>query len=435
MRLRGNFGALTNQLAVLWCASNNSPFEHNERKQRETTSMSTAESMNVDTWQSECGEVRTRLTTILERGLWTDCELAVGSVGAAAVRVPAHRVLLASASPVLASMMYGPLPTPPDQPLPLPDVEPEIAQLLLKYIYTDNIVLSSCNDACNLYRAAHFLLISHLVAVCKEYLLNNVSAGIALRIYEFAQLFGENELMQKCMEAADRWAQQKQAKSEGQQPKTANQLKEDEQNKDEDLPIETVDARLLLRPLLQQIRFLAMDPDDFTQYDMSHLLSQSELLAISFNLLSNKSHLAMPPGFTTSREIRKIKNVIKMKVPYLSASIPNDFTKSDTIYIKTLPWRLEITKERIDVECNWDAINWSCKATISVKAQRSNQTYKALKTAKCELGQGPGIKYYYRFTNDALSWTTLGNPSDGYVVDGAVTIEVEIDVEDFKSLA
>ncbi|KAJ2945408.1 hypothetical protein O0L34_g214 [Tuta absoluta] len=429
---------------------------------------------NIDTWQSKCGEVRVRLSALLERGLWTDCELAVGTE---AERVPAHRVLLASASPVLASMIYGPMPTPPYQPLLLPDIEPEIAHLLLKYIYTDNIVLSSCDVACSLYRAAHYLLMSHPAAVCKAYLVDNVSAEYALRIYEFAQLYGEDELVQKCMkvmqeqastvlqlvgkssesprigtlvklfslpdlniksemellQAADRYGQLTQAGNKGQQPSTSSQLVEDTQNKAADSPIQTVDVRLLLRPLLQQIRFLAMDPEEFAKYDMSHLLSQSELLAISFNLLSNKSHLAMPTGFTTSMKPRKIKNVLKMKVPYLPSS-RIEGTKSDTFYIEGLPWRIDIMENSIDVDCNWDARSgyWYCKAIISVKAQHPNQTCKVLKTAKCELGTSSNREYFHQFTNEELSWTTLGSSSNGFVVDGAITIEVHVDVIDVQ---
>ncbi|KAI5636569.1 BTB/POZ domain-containing protein [Phthorimaea operculella] len=282
-----------------------------------------------------------RLASILERGLWTDCEL---SVGAAAVRVPAHRLLLASASPVLSNMFFGPLPMPSDQTLRLEFIEPEIAPVLLKYIYTDNIVLNSYNDACNLYRAAHYLLMFHLKAACKAYLVNSISAETVLRIYEFAESYDEKDLMQKCMKvmqketpsilervgkspespkietlmklfvqpdlnvdseidlirAVDRWARQKQ------QAKTY-QLDEveDAQNTAKDSRLNDK-ARLMLRPVLQKIRFLTIDPDDFVQYDMTHLLSTSDLLAISYNLLSRQSVLPMPAGFTTSRDPRKL---------------------------------------------------------------------------------------------------------------------------------
>lgn len=71
--------------------------------------------------------------------------------------------------------------------------------LIYRYIYTDAINLTSFDQACELCYGAKKYMLPHLVEECTKYLWSDLYPKNACRAYEFAKLFEEPILMEKCL--------------------------------------------------------------------------------------------------------------------------------------------------------------------------------------------------------------------------------------------
>lgn len=70
---------------------------------------------------------------------------------------------------------------------------------IYRYIYTDRINLTSFDQACELCYGAKKYMLPHLVEECTKYLWSDLYPKNACRAYEFAKLFEEPILMEKCL--------------------------------------------------------------------------------------------------------------------------------------------------------------------------------------------------------------------------------------------
>ncbi|KAL0871350.1 hypothetical protein ABMA27_005091 [Loxostege sticticalis] len=149
----------------------------------------------VDDWQMGCKDIRTRMITLYQLDSWSDCVFLFGTDKL----VPSHKLVLAAASPVFATMFFGGMPE-GSSPIRVDDIQPDTFIAMLKYIYTDNIDIGSFEDACALYYAANKYMLSHLQRQCVDYLLHNLTATHCFLAYEFAQMFNESNLINACEE-------------------------------------------------------------------------------------------------------------------------------------------------------------------------------------------------------------------------------------------
>ncbi|XP_045511046.1 uncharacterized protein LOC123705968 isoform X1 [Colias croceus] len=149
-------------------------------------------------WQLECTELKQRGAYLLQTGQWSDCTFLVGSEPNQEV-IAGHKLILAMASPVFEAMFYGGMPERND-PIPILDVQIDAFKDLLEYIYTGNINLCSFDKACELCYGAKKYMLPHLVKECTRYLWSDLYPRNACRAYEFARLFDENVLMEKCLQ-------------------------------------------------------------------------------------------------------------------------------------------------------------------------------------------------------------------------------------------
>lgn len=61
----------------------------------------------------------------------------------------------------------------------------------------------------------------------------------------------------------------------------------------------------LIRALLQEIRFLTLTTKQLAEYKtLASLLTQTEILALFMNISSSNTHMPMPSGFSTFRDLR-----------------------------------------------------------------------------------------------------------------------------------
>ncbi|XP_026756984.2 uncharacterized protein LOC113516720 isoform X2 [Galleria mellonella] len=149
-------------------------------------------------WQLGCVEMKQRGANLLQTGQWSDCTFLVGTEPNQ-VTIAGHKLILAMASPVFEAMFYGGMAERND-PIPILDVQPDAFKALLEYIYTENINISSFDKACELCYGAKKYMLPHLVKECTTYLWSDLYPKNACRAYEFARLFEENVLMEKCIQ-------------------------------------------------------------------------------------------------------------------------------------------------------------------------------------------------------------------------------------------
>lgn len=149
-------------------------------------------------WQHKFHNITNRNLHMLKNEILTDCKFLVGRENDRK-EIAAHRLILASASPVFEKMFYGQL-VEKDNPIPIPDVRPETFIIMLEYIYTDQINIRNLGNACGLYYLAAKYMLPDVAKNCTEFLCNNVNERNVLRLYEFAELFDLKTLKDKSMQ-------------------------------------------------------------------------------------------------------------------------------------------------------------------------------------------------------------------------------------------
>ncbi|XP_054282162.1 BTB/POZ domain-containing protein 2-like [Macrosteles quadrilineatus] len=275
----------------------------------------------MDDWQLKFDRINERGKHLLETGLWSDCQFLVGD-GQQKKKFSTHKMILSMSSPVFEAMFYGGL-AEGNCPIEIPDVQPEAFHAMLEYIYADEINLTTIEQACEICYAAKKYMLPFLVNQCMSFIWKDVNYPMAFRAYEFAKLFDEPDLMQRCLEiislnttlvlsdrnfeevelgtllaildcdklnisselelllAVYKWAVQE-CKRQGLERKQEN-------------------LRSVLGPALSKIRFLTLSPAEFASSPViPELLPQDEAFALLMKISSPSTVVTMPDGFSVS---------------------------------------------------------------------------------------------------------------------------------------
>ncbi|KAI5630812.1 BTB/POZ domain-containing protein [Phthorimaea operculella] len=436
-------------------------------------------------WQTKCTSLSARFKELLVQGQWSDCEL----VGITQEPIQVHRVILASASPVLADLLYNN----PSDLIKLHNIDPDAFKLALEFIYTYNIEIPSCDLACKLHKTAHYLIIPQLEEVTAKYLLENVNMQSVILVYEFAKEFHIHEVSEKCLKlmsentheilankeiedahvetlrsmfamqqlnieseielfkAAESWLQAQKRKL----LKDNEDRVDDAQLKGKDLQAEILAelktmrsiiresfgeyqyslAKTNIRKALQEIRFLAMTPKEFSEYDTTSLLDPTDISAILLNNLSTNTYMLMPKGFSMLRENRCFKKyVVKFTGKALNQTI--------IISNENLIWKLklqfygayEITRKcKIFLICDSETYNkWSSNVDVVLTLMKTggdskwiwktNYNFSSLYNNEERYeGEEPDC---YQFEPD-LNWQEIKN-DESYIQDKLLSFEVKI---------
>ncbi|XP_036344184.1 uncharacterized protein LOC118753419 [Rhagoletis pomonella] len=152
--------------------------------------------MELD-WQNGFQLIKERGLYLLQSEKWSDCRFLVGTAPNQRM-LAGHKLILAMSSPVFERMFYGNLPDEND-PILIPDVQPDAFLAMMEYIYSDRISISSFDKACELCYVAKKYMLPYVVEQCTHFLWADLSPKNACRAYEFAKLFDEPRLMQSSM--------------------------------------------------------------------------------------------------------------------------------------------------------------------------------------------------------------------------------------------
>ncbi|XP_011308140.1 uncharacterized protein [Fopius arisanus] len=278
-------------------------------------------------WQISKQKVAQRGRYLLETGQWSDCKFIVGQEPQQQI-LEGHKLFLAMSSPVFEAMFYGSMAEKTD-PIPIRDVQPEAFKTLLEYIYTDKVDLGSFELACELCYCAKKYMLPFLVEECTKFLWSDLSPNKACRAYEFAKLFEEPVLMEKCLSIICTKTNEilnEPSWDEVEVGTIVTIFDQDELQIDSELelfaaierwakaecvrksmnPSDPKALRSVTGNALTKIRFLTLTPQQFADGPgRSLLFSETEAFYILMNISSKQASNDMPEGFSTNPIARK----------------------------------------------------------------------------------------------------------------------------------
>ncbi|XP_053373266.1 BTB/POZ domain-containing protein 6-like [Mercenaria mercenaria] len=146
-------------------------------------------------WQTERSFEQTNWH-MLQDGTLCDVTFLVGNEKKEEVK--AHKFILVSRSPVFYAMFCGSL-AESNHTIQVPDIEPEIFRVLLRFIYTEDCTVNEDNNMPLLYSAKKYET-NRLAEKCKDYLNTQLSMDNVCVILQHAHKFDESELGEKCLE-------------------------------------------------------------------------------------------------------------------------------------------------------------------------------------------------------------------------------------------
>lgn len=128
-----------------------------------------------------------RVQKLLVSYEWSDCCFSLSGQD-----FKAHKLILGISSPVFEAMFYGPLSNNKD--IEITDIEPEVFQLLLNYIYTDKVEIQSIEQAFELLYASRKYLLDHLSNVCIGYIQTNINVDNVIDILNYPDYLQDPQL-------------------------------------------------------------------------------------------------------------------------------------------------------------------------------------------------------------------------------------------------
>lgn len=129
-----------------------------------------------------------RVKKLLVSYEWSDCSFSV-----AGQKFKAHKLILGISSPVFEAMFYGPLSSNDD--ILITDIQPDIFQLILNYIYTDTVEISTIDQAFELLYASRKYLLEHLTEICIAYIQANISVDNVVEVLNYPDYMQDAQLI------------------------------------------------------------------------------------------------------------------------------------------------------------------------------------------------------------------------------------------------
>lgn len=153
--------------------------------------------------QLKATTVRERNELMFNNEILSDVHFLVGKDKA---RIPGHKYVLAISSPVFFAMFYGRM-AEPEGDVAVTDSEVECFMELLRFVYTDEAVLTLDNALGVLYLAEKYML-PVLAAKCIKFVDASLNPENALTVLCHARYLAKEELQERCWEIVDSYTTQ-----------------------------------------------------------------------------------------------------------------------------------------------------------------------------------------------------------------------------------
>lgn len=167
------------------------------------------QSLVEENWQTTKPTIKERCTFLFNNDVLSDVKLIVPAVTGAeseskkAKRViPAHKFILSISSPVFYTMFNGELPETGNS-VEVLDCEYETLLEFVRFLYSDEVVLSGSNVLQVLYLAKKYMVPS-LEDKCREFLEDNLYPSTVFSVLPFAELHEDKALLDHCWKLIDR---------------------------------------------------------------------------------------------------------------------------------------------------------------------------------------------------------------------------------------
>jgi hypothetical protein len=105
-----------------------------------------------------------------------------------------HRAILAAASPVFSKLFTSNMKEGISRQCVIKDIEPDIFQHLLRYIYERKFPENLSEVAMKLYEAAHYYQLDQLKEICDHHVHPNLSTETAVATFNWASKYGNDDL-------------------------------------------------------------------------------------------------------------------------------------------------------------------------------------------------------------------------------------------------
>ncbi|GAB6028759.1 hypothetical protein CHUAL_004576 [Chamberlinius hualienensis] len=113
-------------------------------------------------------------------------------------RLPAHKFVLVAANPVFAAMLKGPMSSKDNkEEVPIDDLDPKAFENVLRFLYTNDLKLTSTDLSLATLFAAEKYMIPELIQLCLQHLDVNLASNNVLSVYppiRFLALSRQNQL-------------------------------------------------------------------------------------------------------------------------------------------------------------------------------------------------------------------------------------------------
>ena len=152
-------------------------------------------------WQATKKTLKERMKFMFNNELMADILFIVGK-GASQRRIPAHKFILSTGSAVFDAMFNGAMASTSQQE-EIPDVEPAAFLALLRFLYSDEVIIGPETVMTTLYTAKKYA-VPALESACVDFLKQNLSSDNAFMLLTQARLFDEPQLAALCLETIDK---------------------------------------------------------------------------------------------------------------------------------------------------------------------------------------------------------------------------------------
>ncbi|XP_059486947.1 BTB/POZ domain-containing protein 3-like [Neocloeon triangulifer] len=159
-------------------------------RKRKSDAENNADPLHTHFWPSRMGERLKDELTLYTEGYFYDCTFEVGCKMSTKV-FKCHKVTLARASPVLGQMLYGNESNGKDDPIQLKHIQPEVFDLVMRYIYGGETDFKDMKTACKIYMISHEWLMNDLTKAAANFL-QNPSPEDVITVHEFFKSMNDN---------------------------------------------------------------------------------------------------------------------------------------------------------------------------------------------------------------------------------------------------
>ena len=155
-------------------------------------------------WQSLHSTVKERICFLFNNETLSDVCFTLGKGTGEVQRIPAHKFVLSIGSVVFNAMFNGGFATDSFcHEVEIPDIEPASFLSLLKFLYTDEVLIGPDTVMSTLYAAKKYT-VPTLEEKCVDFLKRNLGPDNAFTLLSQARLFDEPQLTDLCLGCIDK---------------------------------------------------------------------------------------------------------------------------------------------------------------------------------------------------------------------------------------